>query len=80
MYFQVEDIIFAYNKASVRGGAIYADSTSSSESYFDLLNFLSNVGKQNQCFLSFDDDTEFDYEGSNPNGKVREGGWWGVKY
>ena len=62
--------MFANNNASVSGGAIYADSTSSSETYVDLLNALSGVGTRKRCFLTLDPDTRVDYEYSSHQAKV----------
>jgi predicted outer membrane repeat protein len=70
IFTEVDVIVFANNNASVSGGAIYADSTSSSETYVDLLNAVSGVGPRKKCFLTLDDGTRVDYDDSSPQGKV----------
>lgn len=67
---QIERIDFVRNSASVFGGAIYADDTSSSEIVFDMLHTMAGTDTAVDCFLNLTSDVYFSYDGRYPEANV----------
>ena len=68
---KVESVRFIDNVAKVFGGAIWVDTTSSSEVYIELLNDISEITTSAGCFIELSPSLQFNYGGSNPSAKVR---------
>jgi predicted outer membrane repeat protein len=67
---KVESVRFVDNVAKVFGGAIWADQTSSSESYIELLNDISGITTSVGCFIELNSSLQFNYGNSNSSAKV----------
>ena len=61
VFIQVDHIHFINNSASVHGGAIFADLTTSSETYVDLINSESLLDTGGKCFITGDDRLHYDF-------------------
>ena len=68
----VQDVnaTFHSNRATVAGGAIFADDTSSTADLSEALEFATNIGSAKVCFLNTTNLTLFDYNGTSADGKV----------
>lgn len=69
-FLDVESVRFVDNVAKVFGGAIWADQTSSSESYIELLNDISGITTSVGCFIELNSSLQFNYGNSNSSAKI----------